>query len=59
MATETAEFSYIQNALDSARADIAELAELLDGWKEQTDIWERVENWRFNTWRHMEDILRS
>ena len=50
----------IQRAIDQMREDLVFLKECLEGsWIERPDIWERVENWQFNTWRHMEDILRE
>lgn len=52
---------YVQTALDQARADLLDLRESLDGWNQfcvdKQDLYNRVENWQFNTWRRMEDIL--
>ncbi len=52
--------SYVQRALDDVREDLLELKANLgpEGyWHGQPDIEDRVENWQFNTWRRMEDIL--
>jgi len=51
---------YVQDALDSIRADMVELKENLNGyWNGQPDIQSRVDNWHFNAWRHMEEILQA
>lgn len=54
--------SYIQKALDQVREDLIDLKSNLglDGyWHNQPDIEDRVENWQFNTWRRMEEILKE
>lgn len=49
----------VQRAIDQVREDLVFLKGCLEGsWKEQPDLYERIENWRFNTWRHMEEILQ-
>lgn len=49
----------VQRALDGVRDDMVLLELQLKGWENTEDLNERVENWRFNTWRHMEEILRE
>ncbi len=51
--------SAVQRALDGVRDDIKLLEIQLEGWGKTEDLNERVENWRYNTWRHMEEILRE
>lgn len=52
---------YVQTALDCARHDLLELKDSLEEWKpfmvDIEDLYNRVENWQFNAWRHLEDIL--
>jgi hypothetical protein len=51
---------YVQDALDQVRADLTILNWDLDnGWADKSDLYARIENWRFNTWRHMEEILQD
>jgi len=51
---------YVQDALDQVRADLTILNWDLDnGWADKSDLYARIENWRFNTWRHMEEILQA
>jgi len=52
----------IQRAIDQVREDLLDLKSRLgpEGyWCNQPDIELRVENWQFNTWRHIEDILKE
>ncbi len=51
--------SAVQRALDSVRDDIKLLEIQLEAWGNTEDLNERVANWRFNSWRHMEEILRD
>ncbi len=51
--------SAVQRALDGVRDDIKLLEIQLEGWGGTEDLNERVANWRFNAWRHMEEILRE
>ena len=52
---------YVQTALDSIRKDMVELREDLETWRQfcvdKEDFYSRIENWEFNAWRRMEDIL--
>ena len=51
---------YVQDALDQVRADLTILNwDLNNGWADKSDLYTRIENWRFNTWRHMEEILQA
>lgn len=49
---------YVQTALDSTKADLLFLRQSMDsGWRESSDLAERIDNWLFNTERHLDDIL--
>jgi len=52
---------YVQTALDCARADLLLLKEQMESWRpfmvDIEDLYSRVDNWQFNAWRHLEDIL--
>jgi hypothetical protein len=49
----------VQRALDAVRDDLILLKMQLDSWADTPDLNSRVENWHFNTWRHMEEILTA
>lgn len=56
--------SYVQRALDQVREDMVELdGSLNEFWDpfcvDKKDLLDRVENWRYNTWRRMEEILQG
>ncbi len=54
--------TYVQKALDQVREDLLDLKSNLgpEGyWHDQPDIELRVENWQFNTWRRMEELLQN
>lgn len=46
-----------QDALDQVKVDLLDLANALECWKGQPDVWERVENWLYNTNRHLTDMF--
>ena len=43
------------NIVDGVKTDLADLGESLKIWRGQPDVWDRVENWLFNTNRHLEN----
>ena len=47
----------VQVALDGVKEDLVDLDAALKAWKGQPDVWDRVENWLFNTRRHLTDTL--
>ena len=63
MEDRNARSTVIQTALDQVQADVVELDDSLKSWGllcvDKKDLLDRVENWRFNTWRRMEDILQG
>ncbi len=51
--------SYVQKALDAVRDDLALLKLQLESWGNTEDLNARVENWHYNAWRKMEEILKE
>jgi hypothetical protein len=57
----TAGPGYRQIVINQIREDMIDLQKSLLAWMStnQPDIGERVQNWHFNTWQRMEEVLRN